>query len=67
MIVVIANAETDPSGNRRLVTSHGVDLVTDRIVILPNEHPAALGAVLDCVLGEYVIRGLAAAGGSSQE
>jgi hypothetical protein len=42
-------------GPKKLVVSHGVDLETDKHVILPNEHPSILGALWDENLREYVI------------
>lgn len=44
-----------PTGKKKLVASHGVDIDTDRIVIMPNEHPTQLGAVFDDEYMEYII------------
>jgi hypothetical protein len=40
---------------REFVTSHGIDEDTLQDVVLPNEHPAKLGAIFDRELGEWVI------------
>lgn len=49
MIEVIAGwfyeDESKPIGNKKFMVSHGVDLLTGKTVILPNEHPTELGAV----------------------
>ena len=39
----------------RFMVSHGVDTNTGRNVILPNEHPSSLGAILDPEYGEWII------------
>lgn len=45
MILVIVDSVRDKrTGQRRMLVSHGVNLDTDRIVVLPQEHPEAIGA-----------------------
>lgn len=55
MIVVIANWEVNKRGERCLVTSHGVDDSTMRNVVLPNIHPAELGATFNENMGEWTL------------
>ena len=43
------------TGIKEFVVSHGIDAATGRTVILPNEHPATLGARLDRTLMEWVL------------
>jgi len=58
MILVITHAERDKkTGCVQIIASHGIDLDTGHTIILSNERPETLGAVLDPELGEYVIRG----------
>lgn len=55
-IIVISSIEIDDdTGKRHLVSSHGIDRSTGKVVILPNEHPKALGAVFDPEINEYVL------------
>ncbi len=57
MIMVVVNRERNPrTGKLDLVVSHGIDMNTGKNAVLPQEGPAAVGAVMDMVLGEYVIR-----------
>lgn len=44
-----------PIGREEFMVSHGIDDRTGRTVILPNEHPAKLGARLDRTLMEWVL------------
>jgi hypothetical protein len=56
MILVITIKEVnEKSGNLELIVSHGVNLVTDEIVILQQVHPSLIGAIFDYKLGEYVL------------
>jgi hypothetical protein len=55
LIVITVNEKDSRTGVERLVVSHGIDESTGKTVILPSEHPSALGAVFDADLGEYVI------------
>jgi len=43
------------TGRKEFVVSHGVDYETDKVVILPSEHPTRLGAQWDSDLQEWVI------------
>ena len=43
------------TGRLETLVSHGVDLSTDRVVTLPPESPAALGARFDQNSGEWVL------------
>lgn len=55
-ILVITTMEPNPkTGRMELVASHGVDLDTDRAVVLSCDHPQALGARVDPEMGEWVI------------
>lgn len=40
---------------QEFVVSHGIDEDTLRHVILPCEHPAALGAKFDSQIGEWIL------------
>ena len=40
---------------KRFMVSHGIDSNTGKTVILPNEHPAKLGAIIDSEYNEWVI------------
>ena len=56
MIIVIVLREFDPKvGRYELVVSHGIDDMTDRVVVMPSCHPSEVGAVFDSNVGEYVI------------
>lgn len=62
-ILVIANWEKEkdkygyPTGRTLLIASHGFDLSTDQAVVLPGEHPSALGAKFDENYQEWIICG----------
>lgn len=43
------------TGKSEFVVSHGVDYYTGKTVILPNEHPVAIGAVYSREIGEWVV------------
>lgn len=43
------------TGDKEFLVSHGIEEHTDKIVILPCEHPNILGAIYDKKLCEYVI------------
>ena len=44
------------TGEKEFGVSHGVDMITDQIVILPPvSHPELLGAKFDQNLGEWVV------------
>ena len=56
VIIVITTKERNPrTGREQVVVSHGIDMDTDRTVILPCEPPEALGAVFNPEMGEYVL------------
>ncbi len=55
MIVVEVHTETTDSGNKILVTSHGIDTTNDQVIPLPQEHPAVIGAAYDPLIGEWVL------------
>ena len=56
MILVIVNNERDSkTGRLQQIVSHGVEVDSGRIVILPNESPSDIGAVFDAQLSEYVL------------
>ena len=56
MILVIVNNERDSrTGRTQQVVSHGVEIDSGRIVILPNDSPEDIGAVFDAQLSEYVL------------
>ena len=45
-----------PTGEKEFGVSHGIDMNTDQIVILPSvSHPEELGAKFDQNLGEWVV------------
>jgi len=43
------------TGKKEFLVSHGIDQDTGKNVILPNEHPLKLGAVLDDGVVEWVL------------
>lgn len=52
MIILITTMEKNPITQRmELIVSHGIDERTDKVIILPNEHPRDLGGVWDDALG----------------
>ena len=61
MIVVIAgkfpvcDRTGQPTGRYEFVASHGIDYATGQSVVLPGEHPQALGAVMHEQLNEWVL------------
>lgn len=61
MIVLITHWVRDedqngiPYGAEKLRVSHGIDVDTDKAIIMSNEHPESLGAVFDPELMEWVI------------
>lgn len=56
MILVITETEKNDWGNYSTFASHGIDLSTGQVIILPQISPEALGAEYDYNVGEYVIR-----------
>lgn len=55
-ILVITVREYNKSKGRvDLVTSHGIDLVTGKNVVLPVEHPLDIGAVWSESYREYIL------------
>jgi len=44
-----------PTGKKEFVVSHGIDEETGKSIVLPNEHPNALGGEFNSELGEWVI------------
>lgn len=56
MILLIVNKEYDEKKDRYVeLVSHGFDMETEAVVILPHEPPEWLGAVMDHELGEWVL------------
>lgn len=47
--------ECERTGRRQRLVDYGVDLETDRMVPMPSDTPAAVGAIFDRDLGEYLI------------
>jgi len=43
------------TGQTEFVVSHGVNMRTGKIVIMPNDHPRSLGAKQDPVDGEWYL------------
>jgi len=55
-IIIVANMETDERTRKKeLVASHGYIEGTMDTVVVPNVHPAALGASVDAETGEWII------------
>lgn len=54
MILVITNTEKNDRGLFEVFTSHGIDLQTGRVVILPQVNPESI-AEYNEAMGEYVI------------
>ncbi len=56
MIIVIVNKEHNPkTGYEHEIVSHGFDVHTNQLIIMPNVHPCEVGAKFDIDIGEYVI------------
>lgn len=56
MILVITTTETNrKTGREERIVSHGIDMATDRPVILPCEKPEVIGARYNQSLGEFVL------------
>lgn len=55
MILVITNTEKNDWGIYDTFVSHGIDLNTGQVVILPQVSPEDVGAEYDPNIGEYVI------------
>jgi len=56
MVMLIVNREEDPGNGRlQLVVSHGIDMETDEVVVMPPVHPRETGAMFDMRLGEWVL------------
>ena len=55
MILVIVERERDDRGNYDDVVSHGIDLNTGSVIMLPQVSTYEVGAVYDYNMGEYVI------------
>jgi len=51
MIIVICNKDE----NNNLICSHGINIETDEIIIIPQISPKELGARFNTELGEYII------------
>lgn len=54
-IIAVTMSEKDKHGKEKLVVSHGVNVITGKAVILPNEHPSDIGAVWDTSISEWVL------------
>ncbi len=56
MILVMTKTEIDKrSGVKVTVVSHGIDLDTDRMQVLPQVRPEEIGATYDPDIGEFVL------------
>ena len=56
ILLIVYTERNETTGRIETIVSHGIDLETDREVVLPQERPEQFGGVLDRDLGEYVIR-----------
>lgn len=57
MIIVITNKEkNERTGLDEVIVSHGIDLATGKVIILPCATPSRIGATYDAGVGEYVLR-----------
>lgn len=57
MIILITFIETHPAtGRKTTLVSHGVDSLTDKVIILPQQTPESMGAVFDPSMGEYILK-----------
>lgn len=55
-ILVITVTEKNPkTGESKIIVSHGVDINTGKMVILPCEHPRDIGAVFSPEYNEFVL------------
>jgi hypothetical protein len=56
VIIVITYRERNKwTGQIELLTSHGYDNDTGRLVVLPQVDPVQLGATYDTQIGEYIL------------
>lgn len=55
MILVITDTEKNERGLMEVFVSHGIDLDTGNVIILPQVNPESI-AQYDEKMGEYVIR-----------
>ena len=55
MILVITNFEKDDMGKKREFVSHGINLESDRVVVLPQVSPEEI-AVFDLDIGEWILK-----------
>jgi len=56
MIIVITYTELSKrTGLKEVIASHGVDIDTGKLIILPQESTQQIGARFDANIGEYVL------------
>lgn len=56
MILLITYTETNNrTGRKETLVSHGVNLKTDKAVVLPQETPQSMGARFDRDMGEWLL------------
>jgi hypothetical protein len=57
ILVAVVDEVCKRTGRTLKVVSHGIDLETDKIVVMSGGSPESMGAVFDMEIGEYIIRG----------
>lgn len=55
ILLIVYKERDDRTGKYEEIVSHGIDLETDRIVILPQVNPLHLRAKYDLEAGEYFL------------
>jgi hypothetical protein len=56
VIIVITNKDkSESSGRNEIIVSHGINVETGQVVILPTATPEQIGAIFDEEIGEYVL------------
>ena len=56
MVVVVPERNTK-TGRMENIVSHGINMETDKMVIMSGGSPESIGAVFDKAVGEYMIYG----------
>jgi len=56
ILVITYSVINSRTGIVETLTSHGVDLETDKIVTLPPAPPASLGAMFSNEYGEWILK-----------
>jgi hypothetical protein len=55
-IMLICTQEVNNrTGRTEIIVSHGIDMNTDKAVVLPGETPQSMGAKYDNTIGEWIL------------